>query len=77
MLKPEVLWVRGSRMAISAVRDWTPNLTLQRRREGKGVEILVPLRGEEGAGVFHFSGGHVVIPAGYRADWKTIAHTGS
>jgi hypothetical protein len=71
VLKPEVMWVRGVRVAIHAVRDWT-YVIAQRWRQGKGAEILIPLRGEENSGAFRFSGEHVVIPAGYHTDWKTI-----
>ena len=72
VLKPETIWVRGIPVAINAVRDWT-YVAAQMRRERKGMEILIPLRGEENAGAFSFSGEHIVIPAGHRADWKTVA----
>uniref|UniRef100_Q028Q5 Uncharacterized protein n=1 Tax=Solibacter usitatus (strain Ellin6076) TaxID=234267 RepID=Q028Q5_SOLUE len=70
VLQPEYVDTRSGRLALSAVRDWT-YLVAQRRRTGKGVEVLIPLPGEENSGVFRFPGEHVVIPAKFRSDWKT------
>jgi hypothetical protein len=67
---PETLRAHDATLAMNAVRDWT-FLLAQGRRIGKSMEILVPWRGEENAGVFRFAGDHVVIPAGFRSDWKT------
>jgi hypothetical protein len=69
-LQPEYVQTRDGRLALSAVRDWT-YLVAQRRRSGKGTEVLLPLPGEENSGVFRFPGEHVVIPAKFRSDWKT------
>ncbi|MCU1233151.1 MAG: hypothetical protein JWP63_1118, partial [Candidatus Solibacter sp.] len=75
VLKPEAMLLRGVRVAINAARDWT-YVIAERRRQRKNLEILIPMRGEENAGGFRFSGEHVVVPAGYRSDWKTlVAHT--
>ena len=70
VLQPEYVETRNGRLALSAVRDWT-YMVAQRRRTGKGVEVLMPLPGEENSGVFRFPGVNAVIPAKFRSDWKT------
>jgi hypothetical protein len=52
------------------VRDWT-YVIAQQRRSRRGVQILMPLSGEDNSGVFRFPGEHIVIPAKFRSDWKT------
>jgi hypothetical protein len=70
VLRPEFIQTRTLRIAVSAVRDWT-YLIAQRRRYGKGVEILVPLPGEEDSGVFRFPGEHGAVPVNFRSDWRS------
>jgi hypothetical protein len=71
VLRPEALWIRGVRVSIHAVRDWTYAVA-QRRRQGKGLEIVLPLQSEENAGAFRFPGEHGVVAAGFRSDWRTV-----
>ena len=71
VLKPEVLWIHGARVPVSVERDWTRALAEGRKKGKKGVEILLPLRGEDNSGVFRFSGEHVTVPNGYRSEWRT------
>jgi hypothetical protein len=72
VFKPEVVWVRGARVPLSAVLDWTLAMA-DRRRGKKGIEIMVPLPGEDNSGGFRFSGEHVVVPAGFRSEWRTAS----
>ena len=71
VLKPEALWIHGARVPVSVERDWTRALAEGRKKGKKGVEILLPLRGEDNSGVFRFSGEHVTVPNGYRSEWRT------
>jgi hypothetical protein len=71
VLKPEALWIHGARVPLSVERDWTRALAEGRKKGKKGVEILLPLRGEDNSGVFRFSGEHVTVPNGYRSEWRT------
>jgi len=73
VLKPEKLWVRGAAVPLSAARDWTLVLTDRARQGKKGIEILVPLRGEDNSGVFRFSGDPFTVPAGFRSEWRTVS----
>jgi hypothetical protein len=70
VLRPEYIQTRTGRLALSAMRDWT-YIVAQQRRGGRGVQILVPLPGEDNSGVFRFPGEYIVIPAKFRSDWKT------
>ena len=77
VLKPEALWIRGARVTFAVERDWTRVLAEGRKKGKKGVEILLPLRGEDNSGVFRFSGEHVTVPNGYRSEWRTGSAGGS
>ncbi|HEY1493790.1 MAG TPA: hypothetical protein VGF49_04575 [Candidatus Solibacter sp.] len=70
VLQPEYIQTRSGRLELSAVRDWT-YVIAQQRRSRRGVQILMPLSGEDNSGVFRFPGEHIVIPAKFRSDWKT------
>ena len=70
VLQPEYIQTRNGRLALSAVRDWT-YVIAQQRRGRRGVQILMPLPGEDNSGVFRFPGEHIVVPAKFRSDWKT------
>ena len=73
VLKPEALRIHGARVPLNGRRDWAVVLSDARKKGEKGVEILVPLRGEDKAGVFRFAGEHVIVPSGFRSDWKTVS----
>ena len=72
VLKPEALWVRGVRVPLSVEMNWRRVIAEGRKKGKKGLEILLPLRGEENSGVFRFSGEHVTVPAGFRSEWRTV-----
>jgi hypothetical protein len=71
VLKPEGLWIRGVRVPLSVERDWR-RVMAEGRKKGKGLEILLPLRGEDNSGVFRFPGEHVTVPSGFRSEWRTV-----
>jgi len=72
-LKPEHLEIGGSKVPLAAVRDWTQAVLAARSSKRKaGVKILLPLKGEEQAGVFQFAGQHVAVRKGFRSDWRTV-----
>jgi hypothetical protein len=51
---------------------------LETKQAGKKkLEIVLPLQGEENDGLFRFHGMHIVIPAGFRSDWRTVATGGT
>ena len=72
VLKPEALWVRGVRVPLSVEMNWRRVIAEGRKKGKKGLEILLPLRGEENSGVFRFSGEHVTVPAGFQSEWRTV-----
>ena len=62
--------VTGSKLQLAAVRDLSRELAKQK---GKAhIEIPLPLPSEKNAGVFRFAGDQVVVPRGYRSDWRTV-----
>ncbi len=65
VLKPEALWVRSARVPLTVEMDWRRAMAEARRKPKKGLEILLPLRGEDNSGVFRFLGEHVTVPAGF------------
>jgi hypothetical protein len=65
-LAPGTLWIGNERVALAATRDWT------KVSHGTPVSFLLPMPGEEPSGVFPFPGQHVVVPAGFRSDWRTV-----
>jgi hypothetical protein len=73
VLKPEALWVRGTRVPLSVDRDWRRVMVEGRKKGKKSLEILLPLQGEENSGAFCFQGGHVTVPAGFRSEWRTVS----
>jgi hypothetical protein len=73
VLRPDRLWVRDGRVALTAVRDWTLQVAEMRKSGKKKIEIALPLKDESNSGVFRFSGQHVTIPSGFRSDWKTTS----
>jgi len=70
VLKPRTLEMNGAKVPLAAVRDWTQVHSARRK---KGVKVVLPLKGEEQAGVFEFAGGHVVVKKGMKSDWRTVA----
>ena len=71
-LKPETLNIKGAKVPLAAVRDWSQIVAAARNSRKKGVKILLPLKGEEHAGVFQFPGEHPVVKKGFRSDWRTV-----
>ncbi len=72
VLKPEALWIRGVRVPLSVERDWRRLMAEGRKKGKKGLEILLPLRGEDNSGVFRFPGEHITVPSGFRSEWRTV-----
>ena len=71
VLRPSRLLIKGTLYRLACVRDWEREMQ-ENRRKNKGVEIQLPLRGEERSGVFRFEGSHVVLPKGFRSEWRTV-----
>jgi hypothetical protein len=71
VFKLESVDVPGSKLPLVAVRDWSQELA-GRRKSKTHVEIQLPRPSEENAGVFRFEGDQVVVPRGYRSDWRTV-----
>jgi hypothetical protein len=65
VLRPETVQVGDAVIALPSMRDFSAN-------RGKRVAIELPEPGEDHAGVFHFAGDRVVIPAFFRSDWRTV-----
>ena len=65
MLKPETVEIPGAPARIHATRDWQARNTLNE-------EILFRRPGEEDSGGFIINGLHVVIPKGFRSEWRTL-----
>jgi hypothetical protein len=73
ILEPEVLEINGHEAPLIAMPDWTHPVVNLAEAGKKGVQIMLPLPGEEHTGVFVFSGEHVVINKGFRTDWRTAS----
>jgi hypothetical protein len=71
VLKPKTLEMNGAKVPLAAVRDWT-QVRATRNKRKEGVKVVLPLKGEEQAGVFEFAGGHAVVKQGMRSDWRTV-----
>jgi len=71
VLKPESLEIGGSKVPLTAVRDYTREVVAARSRARRSAPILIPRPGEEHAGLFRFSGTDVVIRKGLRSDWRS------
>jgi hypothetical protein len=70
-LKLEKVEAAGSMLPLPAVRDWSRELRTSRNTKAH-IEIPLPLPSEKNAAVFRFAGDSVVIPRGYRSDWRTV-----
>jgi hypothetical protein len=77
VFRPEAVEIKGASVPLTAVRDWDREIAERRRRGLKGLEINLPLLGEDWAGVFRFSGEHVVIPKGFQSEWRTVPSSDS
>jgi hypothetical protein len=73
VLKPESVENKGSKLSLAAVRDWTQPASVGTSRKKQGIRILLPLPGEERAGIFEFAGQHIVVKKGFRSDWRTVS----
>jgi hypothetical protein len=69
VLKPEWLEIRGVKVPVMAVRDYTEEAS---RRRGKRIEVVMPLRGEVASGAFRLPGERVVVRKGFVSYWKTV-----
>jgi hypothetical protein len=70
VLRVQRVNVAGSKLPLAAVRDLSRELA---RRKGKAhIEIPLPLPSEKNTGLFRFEGDQVVVPRGYRSDWRTV-----
>jgi hypothetical protein len=76
-LRPNRLEVKGSMAPVAAVRDWRRELALARSRGRGRLPIDLPPRGSDDSGTFAFSGEHVVVPAGFRSQWRTVKPGGN
>lgn len=72
VFRPEAMEIKGSRVPLTAVPDWQRVLAERRRNGSKGMEIILPMQGEENSGVFRFSGEHVLVPKGFQSEWRTV-----
>jgi hypothetical protein len=77
VLRPEALEIKGARVPLTAVPDWQRVLAERRKNGSKGLEIILPLQGEENSGAFSFSGEHVLVPKGFRSEWRTVPSSNS
>jgi hypothetical protein len=77
VLRPEALRIHGARVALSAMRDWRRVMSEEKRAGKKKLEIVLQPQGEEYDGLFRFHGMHIVIPAGFRSEWRTVAADGT
>jgi len=70
VLAPAALWAGDERVPLAAIRDWS----VQRALTGNpgGMKVLLPYREEGPAGVFRLPEQHVMVPAGFRSDWRTV-----
>ena len=68
---PRTLWINGEKVPLAANRDWSSAWKETRRKNKKPPRILMPAPTEGAAGVFQFPGEHVVVPKGFRSDWRT------
>jgi hypothetical protein len=75
VLKPEAFRVHGETVGITAVRDWRRLMAESQKKGKKGMEILVPGKGESATNSFRFPGDHVVVPGGFLSDWRLTFHT--
>jgi len=68
VLKLRTVEVRGVKIPLEAVRDWTQ----MRPEKGGSLPILLPQPGEENSGVFPLPGGRAGLKAGFRSQWITM-----
>jgi hypothetical protein len=66
VLRPDTVEMRSGKALVTARRDWRRAVARNRR-----VAVEMPLPGEEGAGVFRFTGERAVMKAGFRSEWLT------
>lgn len=69
-LRPDRVEIKGSMAPVAAIRDWRRELA--RSRERGRLPIDLPPRDSENSGTFAFSGEHVIVPAGFRSQWRTV-----
>jgi hypothetical protein len=68
VLRLTTIEIGGAKIPLSAIRKDGP--LGDRRRK---TAIVLPLSGEQNTGIFRFSGGSAVMPAGFRSDWQTAS----
>lgn len=72
VMKVQRIDVADSEFELTAIRDRSRELAARRRRGKVQVEIPLPLPSEKNAGVFRFEGDEVVVPRGFKSDWRTV-----
>ena len=72
VLKVQRIEVADSEFELTAVRDRSREMVAKRRKGKVQVEIPLPLPSEKNAGVFRFEGDQVVVPRGFKSDWRTV-----
>lgn len=70
VMRPDAVETKGGKLRLAALRDWQRIANESRSR--KGVPVYLPAPGEDRAGVFQFPGDRVLIPKGFRSEWRTI-----
>ncbi|HUI54059.1 MAG TPA: hypothetical protein VLY04_03755 [Bryobacteraceae bacterium] len=75
VLAPRTLWRGEQRVPLAAMRDWSKVVQASRDKRRPRVPILIPYPDEGAGGVFQFSGQTVVVPKGFRSDWRTVTRT--
>lgn len=73
VLRPEALEIKGVRMPLTAVPDWTHGMNDIRIQDRKRIVFVLPEPGEEYSVALRFPGEHAVIPKGFQSDWQTVA----
>ncbi len=71
VLQPESIEVKGVKSPLSAVRDWSTEMTASAVKGKQSIPVTLPLRGEERAAAFRFAGKNVVVKKGFRSQWRT------
>ncbi|HLK62352.1 MAG TPA: hypothetical protein VKU19_02870 [Bryobacteraceae bacterium] len=70
VLKPEWIEIKGSKVPIIAVPDWTRVTAMNAGKDRKRLAFNVPDPGEERAGQFRFPTEHSVVPKGFQSYWR-------
>jgi hypothetical protein len=72
VLRPEAIGVGERTVSFRAIRDWARVVAESRHKGIKGVQLIVTERDERFSGAYRFTGTNVIIPAGFRSEWRTV-----